>query len=475
MVEEVKNVFILGIKGVAMANLAVILKKMGKNVTGSDVDEEFITDELLNKNSIGWSIGFDPQNIPQETDLLVYSAAHNGKNNPQVQYALEKGIKVLNQADLLSEIMNLHENKIAVCGSHGKTTTTALIAFCLKKLGVNPTYMVGTSYFSGQEGGNLGDKKYCVIEADEYGVDPPNDKTPKFQKLEPNYIVSTNIDFDHPDIFSSIEETKSAFYLFFQKLVNIDERRLFLCADDQKLMGVASQLQMITYKTFGFSEKADFVIKNIQTDETHCQFELYEGDKKVDEFTLLIFGEKNISNAAGAIVLLLNLGFSSEAIKNVISLFTGAKRRFEQTAFVNNIYLFDDYAHHPQEIEATLNAARLRFNNRRIILVFQPHTYSRTESLKEEFVKSLAKADLSLIAPIFASARETLGLNLISSSKLAEMASQRGVSTIFSYSTKAELIDRLKSDLRPGDVIFTMGAGDIYKVKNDIISLIRTV
>lgn len=472
MLENVKNIFIVGIKGVAMANLAVILKKMGKNVTGSDVEESFITDEILENNSISYSVSFNPQNVPDNTDFVIYSASHGGSENAQVKYAKEKGISIFHQAEILNEIMKFHENRIAVCGSHGKTTTTAIIVYCLKKLGVNPTFMVGTSTVDDFSGGDLGDKKYCVIEADEYGIDPPSDKTPKFLSLDPNLIVATNIDFDHPDTYKDIEETKKAFQNFFRKVVSDEKLKLLVCNDSMELMEVVSQFSRASYKTFGFDPSSDYPIKNMSTGKDRSRFDLFEKNKLIDQFELSIFGEKNISNAVGAIAVLLKLGFNASSIKDVIVNFKGAKRRFEQVDFTNNIYLFDDYAHHPSEIEATINAARLRFNGNRVILIFQPHTYSRTGVLKDRFVDALSKADISFIAPVFASAREKAEEQLVD---LANEAKAKGIFNIFSYSDKSELLTRLKEVLKAGDVVFTMGAGDIYKLKNDIIEVIRKV
>ena len=196
MLEQSKNIFFLGIKGVAMANLAVILKKMGKNVTGCDIEEEFITDKLLKDNKIDWTVGFDQDNIPKETDLIVYSAAHGGTNNPLIVEAIKNKVNVISQAQLLGELMDEFENKIAVCGCHGKTTTSSLLVYALNKLKQRPSYLVGVPFLLDIQG-EIFRKKYFVVEADEYGVNPPTDKTPKFNLLNPNYIIATNIDFDH--------------------------------------------------------------------------------------------------------------------------------------------------------------------------------------------------------------------------------------------------------------------------------------
>lgn len=449
MLDKYKNIFIVGIKGAAMANIAVVLKKMGKNVAGSDVDEEFITDEELNKNNIQVRQGFDPTQIPPETDLIVYSAAHSGKNNPQVQHALEKGIAAIHQIDVINEIMSQHKIKIAICGSHGKTTTSSMLAYCLKEIGANPTYIVGTSSFNGMFGGDYGNGEYIVVEADEYAIDPPGDKTPKFHKLNPDYIIATNIDFDHPDVYDNLDEVKESFRAFFQKSV----KKIYACVEDNILMDVLSSFPNDVYKTYS------------NLDEQY----------KVD---LMIPGKKNMLNASGVITLLLDLGYNLEDIKRVLKNFKGAKRRFEFVEEVESIKLYDDYAHHPNEILATIDAARHYFQapDRRIIVIFQPHTYSRTEALKNEFVEALAKADFAFIAPIFSSAREqSSGAENISSSDLENIARKKNIENIKAFETKENLKEKLRSVIKEDDVIFTMGAGNVYKLKNDIIEVVKSI
>ncbi len=417
MLMEAKNIFIVGMKGVAMANLALILKKMGKTVAGSDVDEEFITDELLKKNEIGWQVGFNT--LPDETDLIIYSAAHGGTNNPQVIEAKKRDIKVISQAEILDEIMGQFKIKIAVCGSHGKTTTASLLAYSLIKLGKKPSYLVGAPSFNNFWGGDYQNSDYFIVEADEYGVNPPFDKTPKFNFLKPDYIICTNIDFDHPDVYRNLEEIKKTFLKFF------DGKKLFLCANDKSLMEVAKQLPKNNYLTFK---------------------------------------ESLISHTGGVALCLSNLGFKNTEIKEAMRDFTGAKRRFE-LVYNGGVTLYDDYAHHPKEIEATIAAARARFPKQRLIIIFQPHTYSRTQSLLPDFARSLSLADLAYILPIFPSAREKTSDFHVSSSDIVKLNPNK----LFSVSSTGQLLKLLASTLQPQDVIFTMGAGDVYKLKDDII------
>ncbi|MBI4226039.1 hypothetical protein HY612_02900, partial [Candidatus Roizmanbacteria bacterium] len=374
MLNQTKKIFIVGIKGVAMTNLALILKKMGKKVSGSDVKEEFITDSLLQKNMIPFQEGFDPRDLPKETSLVIYSSGHQGQNNPQVLAAKKRKIKTTTQAEFLAELLKQFKTKIAVCGCHGKTTTSSLLAYALLKLGASPSYMVGSSSFNSYPGGDYKANDYFVVEADEYGVNPPYDITPKFSLLKPDSILCTNIDFDHPDVYKNIEEVKFAFLKFFQKF-RVDSKKnyhldtivsrwskspLIFCADNKSLMSLARKLPRASYLTYGYNSSSDLKIINIGINENGSSFMLqlknqrHSGLSRIDSvaiqlgprMTIKLFGEKNISNAAGVILTLLQVGFSAEKIKEAIKDFKGAKRRFEQAYVKNDTFLFDDYAHH---------------------------------------------------------------------------------------------------------------------------------
>jgi len=459
MLKQAKNIFFLGIKGVAMANLAVFLKKMGKNVSGADVEEEFITDELLKKNKITWQIGFDL--LPDNIDLVVYSASHKGLNNPLIKKAKEKNIAIISQAELLGELMKEFKTKIAVSGCHGKTTTSSLLAYALKKLNQKPSYIVGVPFFSGKEvGADFQSKNYFVVEADEYGINPPTDKTPKFFKYSPDWIITTNIDFDHPDVYENLEETKKAFLKFF------DDKKLILNIDDENIFQLINQLKKERYLTYGFSDRADFQIINWSTREDGSEFEI----KNLGRFKISLFGKHNISNATALIILLYKLGFKKEEIAKSIADFTGAKRRFQKIFYENSIWLFDDYAHHPKEIEATILAARERFPKNRLIIIFQPHTFSRTKALIEQFQQVLSKADLGYVLPIFASARENSSDFQISSLDLV-----KDQKNLFYVSSVEKLIDELKKVLKKDDVIFTIGAGDVYKISPKIKEVVLSL
>ncbi len=473
MINRVKNIFIVGIRGVAMANLALIFQKMGRKVSGSDVGEGFITDESLKKAAIRISNGFQGEDLPKDIDLVIYSAAHQGTDNPQVVEAGKRGIKLMSQAQVLNYLMLNCQNKIAVCGSHGKTTTSSLLAYSLIKLNEKPSYLVGAPRFNNYPGGDWQGKRYFVVEADEYGVSPPRDKTPKFHFLNPGFIIATNIDFDHPDVYDNIKEVENAFFEFFTKLIPYkDKKRLFICADDENLMNGINRFPKNIYQTFGFREGADLQVTSFHNDQYYSYFNLKYQGVNLGEFKISLFGGKNITNTAGVILLLINLNFHPKQIKAAIEDFSGAKRRFEKIFSLNNTYLFDDYAHHPHEIASTIKAARLRFGKSRLIFIFQPHTFSRTKALLDDFASSLSLADISFVLPIFPSAREKGADFSITS---YDIEKKDGRSRIKAVKAKGDLINLLKDSLKAGDVIFTMGAGDVYKLKDDIIPLISNL
>ncbi len=471
IVDQSKNVFFVGIGGVAMCNLAILLKQMGKEVSGSDVPGFTMTDEILRQNDIPFITSFDPGLLLPDADLVIYTGAHQGSQNPQVAEATNRNIVTLQLSQATTELSKLFENTLAVCGTHGKTTTSSLLAHALQKLNQHPSFLIGTATFGENYGGTYDGNKFFVIEADEYGSNPPIDKTPKFLRYDPQYVICNNVEFDHPDIYGSVDEVENAFQTFFEKK---SIKKLFLCADHAKLMQVIERTELQNYETFGYSSSADLRIIESHADEYHSYFSLEYQNKKLGEYQVKLFGEKNISNIAGAILLLLNLGFESEHIKSAVKDFTGAKRRFEEVACINDSFIFDDYAHHPSEITATINAAHSRFKNRRLVILFQPHTYSRTEALKNEFIEALSKADIVFLLPIYAS-REAKQESHISSFDLEKLARSKNYLNIKAVDDKSALITLLQKELKKGDVIFTMGAGDVYQVKDDIIRLLKDV
>ncbi len=473
MLNQAKKIFISGVKGVAMANLALILNQMGKEIVGWDVKEDFITKPIIDRlKQKQFSLIEGEEKIDQlinllkDIDLYIYSAAHQQVNNFLFK-KISSSIPRLHQAQAIGEIMKQFSIPIAVAGSHGKTTISSLLSYSLIQLNQKPSYLVGTSSFNNYFGADYhlpSKTKFFIAEADEYGLNPPIDKTPKFFFLSPKDIVASNIDFDHPDVYQNLEEVTIAFKKFF------DRRFIFANGDNKNLFTALKEINRKQYLLYGFGSENDYQITHYFITEDWTSFDLSFQQKKVGTFKIKIFGLMNILNSAAVIALLLHLGFSVDKIKKAIKDFTGAKRRFEMVYQKNNIKIFDDYAHHPTEIEKTIEAARLRFAKRRIIVIFQPHTYSRTQKLLKEFNRSLLKADLTFILPIFPSARENQTQFNVTSQSIINVNNKNNL--IF-VKDKNELLNQLAKNLKNSDIIFTMGAGDVYKLKNDLIDLIN--
>jgi len=470
-----KKVYFVGVKGVAMSGLALILKKQGCQVAGSDVKESFITSKVLDQIGLKPLIGFKQKNISRDTDLVVYSASHRGRQNVEVREAIRKGIPVISEAGLIAELTRQEKVAVAVAGCHGKTTTASLLAFSLIKLGQKPSYLVGTSSFNNFFAAdyNRGRRGYFVVEADEYAIDPSRERQAKFSLLNPRKIILTNIDYDHVDIYPNIEAVKREFGNLIKKIVKTKGKLIFN-RDDPNSLSLAEILPKQQRLSYGFSPDSDLQILNDwQTTSHGSVFKLVFRRKDIGQFKIGLFGEKNVLNAAAVILFLLSEGFSVEKIKMAIKDFTGAKRRFEKIYEKNGSYLFDDYGHHPREIRATIEAARARFPHKKLLVIFQPHTYSRTAQFKNDFARVLSKADRAIILPIFSSARERKDNFSVSAENIAERARCLGKNDVVAVADKKELLLLLTHFKNKKNwLIFTMGAGNVYELRDDIIKAV---
>lgn len=422
-IKEYRRVHFTGIKGVGLTSVALCVKDLGIKITGSDIEEVFVTDEVLKRNGINWNIGFDLKRLEHKPDVLVYTGAHGGLKNPEVQAAKEMGIPVLSHSETLAQLAEGKE-LIAVCGVGGKTTTAAMIATVLDNAGLKPSYAIGVSdIFSLANPGHYTEGKHFVTEADEYAISPGVDNRPKFSLLTPKYLVVTNVRHDHPDIYPTYADTEKVFSEFIEKVQSSGGN-------------------------------------------------VFQGNQNIlpPGFKLNVPGDFNINNANFAYRICKELGIPGKKILEGLTKYTGCRRRFEKVAENDGVLFYDDYAHHPSEIKATLKAARQWFPKKRIIALFQPHTYSRTKALFGEFVQSFCDANVVGVTDIYSSARETQDPT-VSSEKLAAGIKQ-------SYH-KPEIVAYVgdlnkaakwsKSVLKSGDVFLTLGAGDIYKIHNWIL------
>lgn len=449
-----KKAHLVGIKGVAMAALAVYLKESRYRVTGSDVADEFPTKEEL--EGIPIYKDFDKKRVQQvRPDVVYYTGAHGGRDNPEVQAALEAGIPALPHGQALGELMK-GSRQIVVSGSHGKTTTSAMISVLLASAGMYPSYAIGCGAINGLgPAGHKGKGTWFVAEGDEYVTDPGHDPTPRFLWFKPEILVITNIDYDHPDVYPNLLAVQSAFVTLGKK-----SKGLIVNADDANSRMLASEL------TYGFSPTSYFRITHIGTGAERLFFSLEERGVSLGEFTLKVPGRHNALNAASAMIAANLAGVSWDELRKGILAFTGTKRRFEKMGERRGVTFIDDYAHHPAEIAATLAAARSWYPDRRIIVVFQPHTYSRTKALLAEFAKSFGDANLVLLTDIYASARESDTLGIDGTTLVAETVKQHG--NVLYAKDKYAVASVLSKTLQDQDVVIFMGAGDIYNWGREI-------
>lgn len=456
-----KHAHLVGIKGVAMAALAVYLTGSGVKVTGSDVSDDFPTkDELDAAGAIVYT-GFDAAHIngKKTPDVVYYTGAHNGRENTEVVAAIAAGIPVFPHGQALGDMMKA-SRQIVVSGSHGKTTTSAMIATLLDHAGYKPSYAIGCGSITGLgAAGKRGDGPWFVAEGDEYVTDPGHDATPRFMWLVPEILVVTNVDFDHPDAYADLSAVKEAFVALQKKSATV-----IINADDPNSRVLSANGQVIT---FGFSPAADYRISHVGVGKERMFFTLEERGVKLGEFALKVAGNHNVANAVAAMIACHAAGVNWDMLREGLLVFGGTKRRFEKLETRRGVTFYDDYAHHPTEIAATLKAARAWYPEAKIVAVFQPHTYSRTKTLLARFGACFADANVVILTDIYASAREHDTLGIDGTTLAAELS--RHHSDVRFGKDAIGVTAQLKEILEDGNIVVFMGAGDIYNWERTII------
>ena len=452
---NVRHVHCIGIGGIGLSAIAEILLHKGIIVSGSDFKESEITDRLIKKGATVY-LGHREKNV-KGADLVIYSAAIP-PNNPELRAARAKGVPVYTRAEVLGELMENAKYSIAVAGAHGKTTATSMISLILINAGKEPTILVGGNLT--EIGGNvlLGNTDYFITEACEY--------MDSFLSLRPRYAVILNIDSDHLDYFKDIDHIVSSF----DRFANLVPEDGAVFAYDANPF-VSSILKDLTRPcvTFGFHEKCDFRAENIEFDkEGFPAFSVSHNGKPLYRIRLGIPGEHNIANALAAIACSITMKIDIEVIVNTLEGYKGTQRRFDIKGFTTNgVKIVDDYAHHPVEITATIKAAR-NVPHEKMWVLFQPHTYTRTLALHDEFAEALDLADRVVLAEIYA-AREKNTYNISSRSILAKMKEKDPGKEAWYFETMDEIADFVLNYAKPGDLVITMGAGDIYEVSDAIL------
>lgn len=495
---KIKKIYMIGIKGVGMTMLGQFLAANGAEVSGSDGPEKYMTDEVLKKAGIKVIENFDKNNLPQDAEAIIYSTAYTAENNQEVAAALSGKIKVLTYAQALGEVFN-QKYGLAVVGSHGKTTTTAWLGYVMKMAGLNPNVMVGAlvPQFAGCS--LISNSDYLIIEADEYQN--------KLEHYQPKAVILNNIDYDHPDFFSTEEDYKNVFIEFIKKIPS----KGFLVAnfDDpiiRKIAQVNCRGKVITY---AINEAADYVAYDIKSDHGKQYFKVHltppcpwqgQGEEEEDEedktpltplykggnpphhplsrgdelgnFSIQLAGRHNILNGLAVIAASVELNIELLKIRKYLEEFSGTTRRMQVLGEFRGATIIDDYAHHPTEIKATIEAVRQKYGDRRLVVVFHPHTFSRTKALFDDFAKSFDQADELIILDIYGSAREQQGgvhsRDLVEKIRINNQSS--GVKQEVKYiSTLVECEKYLREKVERNDVIVLMGAGDIFRVGENLL------
>lgn len=475
-----RKIYMIGIKGVGMTMLAQYLHALGIEISGSDVAEKFMTDKVLKKAGIKVIEKFDVENIPKNTGLIIYSSAYIREQNVELAAAQDGKVKTMSYAEALGEVFNVKYG-IAVVGSHGKTTTTAWLGLVLEKSGQSPSVLVGAVVPQFNGAGLVGKSDLMVIEADEYQN--------KLKYFNPRAVLLNNIDYDHPDYFANQEDYKQVFIEFIKKI----SKKGFLVAnfDDpitRKIAKVNCQGRVITY---AINEAADFVAYDIKSTGAQQYFKVHlKGDEddvsELGDFCINLIGRHNISNALAVIAAAIELGVELTDIRENLGEFTGTQRRMQVLGKFRGAIIIDDYAHHPTEIKAVLSAARDAYKEHKLIVVFHPHTFSRTKVLLNDFANSFGQADEVIVLDIYGSAREKQGgahsrdlVELIKKQKnprpggdgektRARSGPARKQEILY-IPTLKECEEYLREQIRSDEVVLLMGAGDIFRIGENLV------
>ena len=452
---RVRHVHFIGVGGIGMSGLAEILRTLEFDVSGSDLREGENT-RNLQRLGVRIDVGHRAQNV-RGADVVVYTSAVS-PDNPELVEARLHGIPAIARAEMLAELMRVKYG-IAIAGSHGKTTTTSLVATILRAAGFDPTVVVGGRMASLSSNARLGAGDLLVAEADE--------SDGSFLRLTPTIAVVTNIDAEHLDFYKTHDAVKEAFLAFLEKVPFYGLS--VLCLDHPHVQDLLPRVQR-RHVTYGLSSQAQYSARHVSFRGLSTSFVAYRRGEPLGEFSVRMPGQHNVLNTLAAIAVADELEVPLDVMKESLSTFHGVARRFSIVDEAEGVTLVDDYGHHPAEIEATLSAARNAYD-RRILVAFQPHRYTRTESLWDDFTRSFNKADVVLVCDIYAAGERAIAG--ISSERLAKAIAEHGHGAVRYVRDRAELAAELARLARPGDVVIALGAGDINKVLASVAADIR--
>ena len=440
----------IGIGGIGMSGLALVMKRMGFKVQGSDLNQNKNI-ERLKKNKVKVFIGHEKKNISNSTIIVISSAIK--KNNIEFILARKKNLPIYKRGDMLGHITSLTKN-IVVVGSHGKTTTTSLVASILSSTNLDPTVINGGVLKSFNNSARLGKSNWSIVELDE--------SDGSFLKVQPTYSIITNIDREHMDYYKSMNKLLNLFGEYIDRVPSFGKS--FICIDDKNNSKLIKSLKIKNYNTYGVHQNSNFRIsKPIQT-KNWSKFNLIvklPGKNKftIHNFKLPLIGLHNIRNATASIAVAISLGIPIKKIKDGLKKFKGVQRRFNKIFDYKGANFFDDYAHHPTEIKEVLNGVKNAYSNEKIVCIFQPHRISRLNDLKSEFVKCFRKADEVLLCPVF-TAGENIKLKFDYESFAKEISDQSNVQIYF-IKDKNNLARFIKQNIYGNKIVIGMGAGSI--------------
>lgn len=459
MFSSIKKIHFVGIGGIGMSGIAEILLDQGFRVSGSDRALSDVTERL---RTLGATVfeGHKPENVASDVDTLVYSSAVV-QDNPEVLEAQRRKIPIVRRAEMLAEVMRLKYG-IGIAGTHGKTTTTSMISLVLMEGGLDPTVIVGGK-LSGLGGTNarLGKGDFIVVEADEF------DRS--FLSITPTIAVLTTLETDHLDCYRDLEDIKGAFIQFANKVPFYGF--IVLCLDEPALQDIMPKMRKKKILTYGLNPQADVQAVDIHFKNNTSTFTVIKNGGELGPLTLQVPGRHNVQNALAAISVGLELGIPFGNIRSGIEKFGGVFRRWELKGEVDGISIYDDYAHHPTECRATLSGAKAGWR-RRVVCVFQPHLYTRTRDFYEEFGKAFLLSDVLIVTDIYPAREEPI--QGITGELIVNAAKQYGHKEVHYVPDKKQVPSFLGTMVKKGDIVITMGAGDIWKYGEEFLQQLKT-
>ncbi len=453
-IDTIKKIHFIGIGGIGLSAIARLMKESGKEISGSDLSASLMTDKL-EKLGVKIFIGQSEENISQDIDLVIHTTAVP-KNNIEIEKARKLKIKTITYPESLGLIFN-DKYGIAVCGTHGKSSVSAMAGLLLDDVGLDPSIIVGSIVPRYDSNLRIGKSKYFVVEACEYER--------SFLNLYPKIIILNNIELDHTDYYKDIDDMRSAFGEFVGHLP--EDGILIYNGDDKVVSSIKYQVSSVV--KFGLSETNNVRADNIEFGDGEVKFNVVYNNKDLGEFVLKVPGMFNIYNALGVISLGLILEIPVEIIKKSLENYSGIWRRFEIKGEYKRALVISDYAHHPTEVKATIEAAGQFYPDKRIFAVFQPHQHNRTKKLYQDFLNSFDSADVVILSEIFdVAGREESDDQSVSSLDLVNDL-KKGHKRIFYAKDLEETRKLIDEKIEPGDILLIMGAGDIYKVADELV------